>query len=280
MTNIIASHWAIAGDSYPGCGNEVSEFPFAARMEAAAKAGYRGAGFVYEDLMAQARTLGYAEMSRILEANGLVDIEVEILTDWFATGDRRAASDKIRADLLAAAEGLKARHIKISGDFTLGDWSLDHLASEFAGLCAQAREVGSMVGLEIMPFTNFNSIQNTLPVIQAAGAENGGLLLDIWHMQRGKVDLKEIGTLPKGSIVSIEINDALPTIEGDLWNDTLHHRLLCGEGCFDIPTFLSEVKKTGYNGPVGIEVISATHRKLPLDVAAQSAMASVRKYID
>lgn len=46
----------------------------------AGKLGYRGAGLVYDDLVAARDIIGYAELSRILKGNGIVDLEVEILT--------------------------------------------------------------------------------------------------------------------------------------------------------------------------------------------------------
>lgn len=118
-----------------------------------------------------------------------------------------------------------------------------------------------------------------MQVVTGSGAKNGGLLLDIWHMERGKVDFSAIARLPKEAIISIEIDDAAAGIVGDLWNDTLHHRLACGEGSFDIPGFLNAVAATGYDGPMGVEIIAADHRKLPLAEAAARAMNSVRRFV-
>ncbi len=279
MTNIIASYWSVAGDRFPGCGNESSPLSFHERYETAAKLGFRGAGFIHQDLLAAERTIGYNELHRILTANGIDDIEVEILHDWFADGKRRVVSDAMRSDLLAAAEIMGARHIKIAGDFHGEHYPIDRMAEEFAILCEQAANVGALVGIEVMPFTNIRRLDQGIELIERAGAKNGGLLLDIWHMERGGIDYDDIANLPTGSIISIEIDDAKAEIQGDIWNDTLHHRLPCGEGDFKIPQFLAAVEKTGYAGPIGVEFISAHHRKLPLADAAKRTIESARRYV-
>lgn len=279
MANIIASYWSVAGDRFPGCGNEASPFSFRDRYETAGQFGFAGAGFVHDDLVRARDTIGYGELSSILKANGILDLEVEILTDWFADGERRTASDAIRRDLLEAGEKLGARHLKVSGDFNSPAVSLDRMAADFAGLCRDAAEVGLPVGIEVMPFTNLSTLDAAMQVVTASGASNGGLLLDLWHMERGGVDFAAIAALPKGAIVSIEIDDAAAEVEGDLWNDTLHHRLPCGEGSFDIPGFLQAVATAGYDGPVGVEIIARDHRKRPLREAAAIAIESARRFV-
>lgn len=279
MANIIASYWSIAGDRFPGCGNEASPFSFRDRYETAGRLGFAGAGFVHDDLVRARDTIGYGELSSILRANGILDLEVEILTDWFAGGERRTASDAVRRDLLEAGEKLGARHLKVSGDFNSPAVSLDRMAEDFAGLCRDAAEVGLPVGIEVMPFTNLSTLDAAMQVVTASGASNGGLLLDLWHMERGGVDFAAIAALPKGAIVSIEIDDAAADVEGDLWNDTLHHRLPCGEGSFDIPGFLQAVATAGYDGPVGVEIIARDHRKRPLREAAAIAIESARRFV-
>lgn len=276
---LLASHWSIAGDTFPTFHSEVSPFEFRERAEVAAATGFTGLGLVHEELLSLRNRLGYPAVRAIMERNGLVNLEVEILSDWFADGERRRASDAMRRDLLEAADALGARHIKVSGDMSGTDWPTAVLADTFGDLCRDAAKVGAMVGIEIMPWSNFSTIERTMEVVEAAGQPNGGLLIDIWHLARGNVDFGEIGTLPKAAIVSVEIDDALETPVENLWDDTLHHRLPPGQGSFDIARFLAEVEKTGYDGPIGVEIISTSHRKLPLKTAAETAFNAAAKFL-
>jgi sugar phosphate isomerase/epimerase len=192
--------------------------------------------------------------------------------DWFTEGGRRAASDRVRADLFHAAEALGAHHVKIGG--SLEDdgnkvWPRETLAREFAAICAEARNAGTLIALEPMPFTNLRSIRQGVEMIRDSGATNGGLMLDIWHLARGGVDFDDITWMPKELIYWVEIDDADPEIVESLWIDTIHHRKLPGEGSLDIEGFLGRVFDTGYSGPFGVEIISLTHRKLSLEEQAR-----------
>ncbi len=276
---LLASHWSIAGDTFPTFTSEVSPHAFQDRAEIAAEVGFTGLGLVHEELLALKQRLGYPKVRSIMERNGLKNLEVEILSDWFADGGRRRASDAMRADLLEAAGALGARHIKVSGDMSGTDWPTEVLAESFAGLCRDAAKVGALVGIEIMPWSNFADIARPMEIVRAAGERNGGVLIDIWHLARGNVDFAEIGRLPKEVIISVEIDDAAEKPSESLWEDTLHNRLLPGEGSFDVASFLAEVEKTGYDGPIGVEVISTTHRKLPLRKAAEVTYAAAARYL-
>jgi sugar phosphate isomerase/epimerase len=276
---LLAAYWSIAGDVYPGGPSEVSPFGFEERVAAAAEAGYRGIGLVHAEIVALRDRLGFARMRAILDSYDMHDIEVEIFSDWFATGDRRRVSDAMRADLLAAAEALRAHHIKVSGDMTGAAWPLPVLADSFGQLCAEAERAGTSVGIEIMPWSNLNRIDNTLAVIEASGARNGGLLLDIWHVSRGKIPLEEIGRVRRDRIISVELDDAAAEAPADLWHDTLHNRLLCGEGTFDIAGFLSQLGLAGYDGPVGVEILSEDHRRRPLQEMAERSIAGAKRAV-
>jgi len=108
---ILGSYWTLAAGTLPLV-QEVCDHDFRARVEAASKAGYTGMGFWHSDLENILKSTDFAEMRRILTGNGIVHIEVEWLNDWYYRDDRRAESDRQRALLLDAAEGLGAHHIK------------------------------------------------------------------------------------------------------------------------------------------------------------------------
>jgi sugar phosphate isomerase/epimerase len=280
IRDVVATYWTLAGQVLPASGNEASPFEFRARVEAAAAAGYKGMGFVHDDLEAVREAIGFPEMRRILAGNGIADVEVEMIGDWFADGERRAKSDSVRRNLLSAGSALGARRLKVCGDVAGSRWPKEVLIDAFADLCFDFDKLGMKVGIEIMPWTNFSTIANTMEVVGPAETPNGGLFIDIWHMERGGVDLKEIGDLDSRHIIAIEINDAKANVEGDLFHDTINHRRLPGEGSFDLERFLAELKRAGYSGSCGVEILSREHRLLPLSQAAQVAIDASRPYLD
>jgi len=278
--DLLASHWAIAGDSYPGGPSEVSPFPIEERLEVAAETGFTGVGLLHADLLAIEARMPLPALATRLDGLGLCHVEVECLIDWFATGARREASDRQRADLLRAADLLGARHIKVNGDLTGEQWPLETLAAEFRALCREAAGVGAAVGLEFMPFSGIPDVRAALDVIEAAGEPNGRLLVDVWHVARGGTPYRELAALPAEVIAHVEIDDARAEPVGEPWEDTVHHRLLPGEGDLDVVGFLAAIRETGYDGPIGVEVISLRHRRLPLREAARAAYDAARDVLE
>jgi len=273
---LIASYWTIAGDVYPIAPNEISPFPFEKRVEVAARAGYRGLGLLHADLMAVANRLGLPEMRRILDANGIDHVELELLSDWYAEGRARAESNAVRQDLLEAAEALSARCIKIAP--SIDEPSLDNVALDmprmiesFAALSREAAKYGTSIALEIMPFSNIRTLSAALELVSTDPQPNGGLYLDIWHMARGGIDYAEVAKIPQQFIKAVELDDADRDVVGTLWDDTRFHRRLCGEGALDISAFLKATREAGYRGPYAVEIISQEHRRLSLEEEARSS---------
>lgn len=275
--DLLASHWAVAGDTYPGGPTEVSSFTIEDRIQVSAEAGFVGMGLLHADLLAIEERIGLSRLGKLLDAAGMRHIEVECLINWFADGDVRAASDRQRADLLRAAEALGARHIKVNGDLEGRQWPADRLADEFARLCAQADDVGAMVAIEFIPFSGIRDIAAARAIVESAGAANGKLLIDTWHVARAHTPYEEVAALPADLIAHVEIDDAPADPVGGPWVDTVHHRKLPGEGDLDVPEFLRAIAATGYDGPVGVEILSSIHRQLPLQDAARATHASAER---
>jgi sugar phosphate isomerase/epimerase len=283
---LIAAYFTLAGDAYPFGPTQISPFPFRDRVEAAARSGWKGMGLIPDDVDATAAKIGHAEMKRILAANGIKYVELEFLVDWHLDGERRKKSDELRARLLAIAEIFGARNIKVGPG--LGQDvnnprpeelvpDIPRMQEAFAELCRDAARHGTAIVLEIMPFGNVRTIAAGRAIVERANQPNGGLLLDIWHIARGGIDYDEITAIPQRFVSSIELDDAEEKVVGSLWEDTIHHRRLPGQGALHPQSFIRNVQKAGYRGPWGVEILSASFRKLPLADMAQKSFAATMK---
>lgn len=281
---LLAAYWTLAGDVYPGAPTEVSPYPLQERAAAASKAGYTGMGLVHQDLIHCARKIGYPAMRRILADHGIRHVEVEFLNDWYlpAGSAERVASDQARVELLEAAAELKARNLKICArlfEDRLPD--IARVRDEFSTLCQQAREVNTNVILEMMPFTSVRTIDTAVELIVEANEPNGGILLDIWHVHRGRMDYGEVAKIPPRFLKGIELDDADADVVGTLFEDTRFHRRLCGEGVFDVAGFVRSVRRAGFDAPYyGVEMISEKFRRQPLDVMARTTYDTTMRQID
>ena len=267
---LLAAYFTLAGDVYPFGPTEISPFSLQSRVEAAAKVGYKGIGLIHADLLATANKIGLKTVKQMLDDNGMKYRELEFLVDWYLDGDRRAASDKFRTEILSAAEAIGGTSVKIAPglhDYTPAD--IPRMRDAFAGVCEDGAKHGVQIVIEIMPFSNVATIDTALAIVQGANHPNGGILLDNWHIAHGGMDYSEIAKIPPKFIKSIELDDADKDVVGTLWEDTIYHRRLCGEGAFNPPAFIEAVQAQGYKGPYGVEILSDTYRKLPLEVMAQ-----------
>lgn len=270
--DLLASYWTISGTAVPHIGPEYSSFGFRERAEALGRSGFRGIGIWHADLAHVLQSHSLREMKQMLDDNGIVHVELEFLTDWFGDGELRAASDAERARLLQAAEALGARHIKV-GDFSGAEVPMGRLVEEWAGLCRDAADHGTRVLFELMPISMIKTLDGTLEMLEGAGADNGGVILDAWHVVKIGIPFDAVAKIPSRYLLGVELNDGLTMApEGMDWRtQTVDHRMFCGEGDFDVAGFVAAVKAAGYDGPWGIEVLSAALRPQPLEFAVEKA---------
>jgi sugar phosphate isomerase/epimerase len=276
-TDLIATCWTIAGNVVPGSANNVSPFALEKRIAAAAAAGYTGIGFWHGDLQDYLQRGNFRQLRKLLDEHNLKHIELEYLSDWFATGDRQRKSDAMRWDLFSAGDALGARHIKVIPPFG-ENLPQQKLIDDFGQLCAEAATHELIIALEMIPFSDANTIDAALAIVAGANANNGGLLLDIWHVVRSGAAFDDILKIPPQYLRAAEINDADLSMRGNIAEDSMHHRKLCGEGQFDIRGFIACMKQAGYAGPYGVEILSDELRQKLLIEAAQLSFETASIY--
>jgi len=139
---LMSLYWTTSG-VLPG-EDEISRFDFRDRVEAAARAGFRGIGLWHTDLehVTLHRPLG--EMKAILDDNGITYVELEFLTDWFLGSPRKWESDSRKRRLLEASEALDAKHIKV-GDFYNTPCPMPRIVESWAALCGEAANHGATI---------------------------------------------------------------------------------------------------------------------------------------
>jgi sugar phosphate isomerase/epimerase len=276
----LGSFWTLAVGADP-LGDQRCLHDFRTRVEIAAKAGFTGMGFWHTDILEIRKKYSFEDMKHILDANGIVNVEVEWLLDWYCTDARKAASDEIRALLLDAAEVLRARHIKIAD---LGNDCADvpQMTEAFAALCRQAAERGTNILFEMLPaqFSHAPSLDQVLALTRGSGERNGGIMLDNLHLQRIGIGSDEIvRKLKAGDLIGVEINDGALAVPLNFLDSVVNKRLLPGDGEFDIVSFLQALWTVGYDGPIGVEVLNEYMRKWDLKTAATEAFAKTQRVV-
>ena len=276
QVDLLASYWTMASGAVPHSDHEYSSSPFEDHVAAAARAGFTGFGIWHADLEHTLRRISLADMRRILDDHGIKHVELEFLSDWWLEdGERRAASDVAKRKLLEAAHVLGARHVKV-GDLFNSAVELPELVEGFAALCSEAREYGTKILFELMPFARINTLADALELVTSADAPNGGIVFDLWHLVKLGISYEDVARFPLRFIGGVEINDGTFTAPWTLFEDTINHRRLCGEGEFDVRGFVKTMLTAGYEGPWGIEVLNSDLRTWSPQRIAERAAATTR----
>ena len=257
---------------------------FAARLAAAAAGGYAGISLWGRDYAAaRARGLTDGEMLAMVADHGLAVAEVDPAWWWTpgAAGVRIPPEldpvDVFRfgeAELLGMAERMQARSINAT-DVLGGAWGAEEAAEAFAGLCDRAAERGLLVHLEWLAWSRIPDLATAWEIVRLADRPNGGLTVDAWHCTRTGTTAADLLTLPGDRVLAIQVDDGPLAPEDDLVEATLHHRLLPGDGEFDLGGYLGALQAIGTTAPVGVEVFSDDlHARGPVAAAVAAAVAT------
>ena len=265
---LVGLYWTLSGPVEVHVGREWSLFSWRERCEEAAKVGFEGIGLWHADLEHQLETSSLREMKETFDAAGLKHLELEFLMDWFLDpGDeRRTAADEARRRLFEAAAVLEPHHIKV-GNIPGSEARLEQVTERFAELCADAAQHhDAPIAYELMPFDpNVKSLDAAIELAVGAGAPNGGIAIDTWHMGKLGIAPEELRRVPLEYLVWIELSDGQRENMPDFVDETINHRRLPGEGEFDVAAYVEVCRDHGYREPWGVEVLSEELRNLPME---------------
>ena len=278
--DLLATCWSSAGDAASDRTDLRSPLTLRERIEAASAAGFRGFGLLSDDLPAAVAEFGLTGIRAMLADNGIVHLELEGIPYWWDDGPRRRESDRVRHNLLEAGAALGARHIKVTPDGDDGPFDRGRWAEKFAELATQAQEVGARLGIEFFPWSNVKTLSDGLQLVDDAGHDAGGVVIDVWHVARAGTPIADLAAVPPHRIIGVELNDADARVVGTLFADTVHRRRYCGEGTFDLSAMITSLRIAGWTGPWGVEILSDEHRSLPVTQALSRAASSARRALD
>ncbi|MFC7752437.1 sugar phosphate isomerase/epimerase family protein [Tsukamurella soli] len=196
-------------------------------------------------------------------------------------GEKRAASDDVRKLLFEAASRLDAGHIKIGTAFGNALDSIDPLVAPLRDLADEAADLGVRLALEAMPFSMVSSVPMGADLVRAVDRANCGILVDSWHVFRAGTSIADLrASLSADILFGVELDDAAEAVVGTLFEDTRDHRLLCGQGSFDLIGLVQALTAIGWRGPWGVEIISDDYRALELTTALDQARRSASAVIE
>jgi sugar phosphate isomerase/epimerase len=277
---LVATAWTSAGDTSPMRVPSTSPVPIAERVAAVADAGFVGLGLVAADLLVIRDAIGFAALRDMVSDAGLTHVEIELLERWWIPRGEKGHSYDVRDLLFEAADTLAPSFIKIGSDLGPPTTDFERLIGPLHELATQTVEHGTRIAIETMPFSVIATVPMGADLIAATGHSAVGLLVDAWHVFRADTSLDELrGTLAPEMVFGVELDDAAAAMVGSMFEDTVNHRLLCGEGTFDLSGLVNLLRDKGFDGPWGVEILSSSFRKLPVREALALAAGSALKVL-
>jgi len=139
-------------------------------------------------------------------------------------------------------------------------------------------EAGAGMAVEFSPLGAVTSIAAGLAMVEAAGAGRAGLMIDTWHFFRGDSTWEQLERVPLDRIAYVQFNDAPPPVSENGIHETMHRRVMPGDGTFELGRFASTLLDRGWAGLVSVEVLSAELCRLPVPEFARRAYQSTARY--
>ena len=156
---------------------------------------------------------------------------------------------------------------------SIGDEQI--LVDDLRLLAEHAGARGLRIGYEALAWgRHVNTWQQVWNIVRQADHPSLGVLLDSFHTLSLKGDPSAIADIPGDKIFFVQMADA-PILAMDVLEWSRHFRCFPGQGEFDLPGFLAPIIKSGYTGPLSLEIFNDGFRAAPPRANAADGLRSL-----
>ncbi len=258
---------SIATVSVSGCLTE--------KLEAVARAGFDGVEIFENDLLGC--PLPPERIRERAEGLGLGIDLYQPFRDFEAVAPDRLADNLRRAEhKFRVMERLGADTLLVCSNVSPGAVDDDALAAEQLRLLAErAAEHGIRIAYEALAWgRHVDTYLHAWRIVRMAGHPNLGTCLDSFHILSRGSDPGGIEAIPGDKIFFLQLADA-PLLAMDVLQWSRHYRCFPGQGGFDLAGLLAHVLRTGYAGPLSLEIFNDSFRQADTGRTAVDAMRSL-----
>ncbi|WP_213875406.1 3-dehydroshikimate dehydratase QuiC [Pseudomonas sp. dw_358] len=156
---------------------------------------------------------------------------------------------------------------------SLGDQQI--IIDDLYQMAERAGKRGLRIGYEALAWgRHVNTYQQVWDIVRQADHPALGVLLDSFHTLSLKGDPAAIADIPGDKIFFVQMADA-PILAMDVLEWSRHFRCFPGQGEFDLPGFLAPIIKSGYTGPLSLEIFNDGFRAAPPRANAADGLRSL-----
>ncbi len=147
----------------------------------------------------------------------------------------------------------------------------------FAALSDGAQKQGLKVSLEFTPIGSIPDLPAAARIVEAAAHGNGGILFDTWHFTRSHGTIEQIAAVAPDRLFALQVSDTGAPGQCSLFDETMHHRLLPGEGQGRVADLLAFFAAHGVKRALSAEVFNDALLALPLGEMLSRTIAAMRR---
>ena len=186
--------------------------------------------------------------------------------------------------LCAAAEALHCPTIQLVPFCGLEGRPWPEIRKLTARNVADIADIGKRHGIrfqfEVVSWTPIHALSQGLQVIEEAGRDNVGMVIDFWLLWAGeRTTPDEVARLSGSMIYGVHFCDGVRHVRGTEWVEEELRGYLPGEGRVPIKEWVAAVKATGFDGVWSCELVSPKHWEWDLWDIARECRLRMLQYI-
>jgi len=247
-----------------------------AKLSAAAKAGFRAIEMFENDLtFFSGKPRDARQMADDL---GLEIVALQPMRDFEAMPHAIRARNFERAERkFELMHELGARLLSLCSN--VSEEAIDdprRAAADLAELADRARRHGFSIGYEALAWgRHVRDWTAAWDLVKSADRPNLGIVLDSFHACVRGNPLEPMSAIPAEKIALVQVADA-PALQMDPLSLSRHYRCYPGQGDYPIADYLEAIARTGYRGPVSLEIFNDQFRGASANGIALDGMRSLR----
>ncbi|MGR2739948.1 bifunctional sugar phosphate isomerase/epimerase/4-hydroxyphenylpyruvate dioxygenase family protein [Billgrantia sp. Q4P2] len=245
------------------------------KLEAIARAGFEGVEIFENDLLSFDGSPG--EVRQLCERLGLTIVAFQPFRDFEAMPEPQRSRNLQRAERkFDLMEQLGTDFLLVCSNVspqTIDD--MERAVTDLRELAERAARRSIRIGFEALAWgRHIADYRDAWEVVRRADHPNLGVVLDSFHILSRGHDLSTIGKIPKEKIFFVQLADA-PLLDMDVLQWSRHFRCFPGQGRLPLHDFMTELGKSGYDGPLSLEIFSDAFRAAPTEVTALDGLRSL-----
>ncbi|GBQ92378.1 sugar phosphate isomerase/epimerase family protein [Asaia krungthepensis] len=133
---------------------------------------------------------------------------------------------------------------------------MDIMTRNIGAIAAIGRDHGIRYMIELPAFTQFHTLAQVQEIYDRVGATNIGVVVDFWHFHASGATPEDVAAMDRERIFGVHFCDGRRPKDSEGWDETVLRACMPGEGEIDLAAWSDAVRRSGYQGPWSVELIS------------------------